>query len=101
MRHAITPLIGPDPIYPDPIYPRDGDPRARLVRTPDRPLSRSPAGYATARLLRLCVGLFPRLAPVPARNDGTHGGDRRVRGAVVQHARPHRRLAFPGPTPPA
>src|SRR5215472_583789 len=71
-------------------------PRVRLLRTSGRPLSRSDAYDAAARILRVSLGVLAGLAEVPARHDAADRGDRRVRGAALLLPRQHRRLALQG-----
>ena len=72
-------------------------PRVPLFRTPGPPLPGRAAGCAAARLRRVHVGVLGRAAAVPARDRRADGGDRRLRGAAVQHDGQHRRLARQGP----
>ena len=81
---------------PLPALPRARGDRVvcRLRKT--RPaLSGRRADAAAARLPALRLGLQPGPAPLHRADDAAHRRHRRVRGAAVRHARPHRRLARP------
>src|SRR5580692_11609045 len=84
---------GKIPRLPQPPEPKGLVPIFRKTRLA---LSEYAAAGAAARLLRVPVGLCPRRAALHRRHDRTHGGNWGIRGPVVQHVGPRRRLARQG-----
>ena len=73
--------------------PRLGLALVPLVRKPRQPLSGDRARRASAGFLCVPLGVLRGPAALHPRHDALHRGDRRVRGAALRHARPHRGLA--------